>query len=135
MATFSLYVQAHYITLKFVRREIHPTVSELYERDALFRNYSHSLDETVDNYNWLKTNTREEEFNLILDEIKDIDHQLEKAERTLNWNSSGNNRKNDIGVFDNTIMQSLLYINIVSFEHFTQVFGITLKGYDSLSKI
>ena len=70
-------------------------MSELYERDALFRNYSHSLDETVDNYNWLKTNTREEEFNLILDEIKDIDHQLEKAERTLNWNSSGNNSKND----------------------------------------
>ena len=81
--------------MKFVRREIHPTVSELYERDALFRNYSHSLDETVDNYNWLKTNTREEEFNLILDEIKDIDHQLEKAEQTLNWNSSGNYWKTD----------------------------------------
>ena len=92
--------------MKFVRREIHPTVSELYERDALFRNYSHSLDETVDNYNWLKTNTREEEFNLILDEIKDIDYQLEKAERTLNWNSSGNNRKNDIWVF--LIIQSYL---------------------------
>ena len=101
MATFPSYFQAHYITLKFVRREIHPTVSELYERDALFRNYSHSLDETVDNYNWLKTNTREEEFNLILDEIKDIDHQLEKAERTLNWNSSGNYWKNDVMVFDN----------------------------------
>ena len=100
--------------MKFVRREIHPTVSELYERDALFRNYSHSLDETVDNYNWLKTNTREEEFNLILDEIKDIDHQLEKAERTLNWNSSGNNRKNDdIGVFDNTI----IFVEFIVYEY------------------
>ena len=36
-----------------------------------------------------------------LDEIKDIDHQLEKAEQTLNWNSSGNYWKNDVMVFDN----------------------------------
>ena len=100
--------------MKFVRREIHPTVSELYERDALFRNYSHSLDETVDNYNWLKTNTREEEFNLILDEIKDIDHQLEKAEQTLNWNSSGNIWNNDIGVCD-AIITLLIDNNIPEF--------------------
>ncbi len=81
--------QVHYIKQEFPKRKIHPTASELYERDASFRNYSHSLEETVDNYNWLKTNTRREEYNLILEEIKEIDQQLEKAECILNWNSQG----------------------------------------------
>ena len=79
----------HYIKQEFSERSIHPTACELYERDALFRNYSHRLDESVTNYNWLKSNTREEEFNLILEELKEIDQQLEKAENSLNWNSSG----------------------------------------------
>ena len=84
------FFQVHFIKLEFSERSIHDTASDLYERDALFRNYSHSLEESVINYNWLKTNTREEEFNLILEEVKDTDQQLEKAERILNWNSDGN---------------------------------------------
>ena len=86
---FTQILQVHYIKQEFPGRKFHPTASELSERDASFRNYSHSLEETVDNYNWLKTNTREEEFNLILEEIQDIDQQLEKAEHILNWNSDG----------------------------------------------
>ena len=82
-------IKVHFIKEEFRKRKIHPMANELFERDSSFRNYNHSLQETVDNYNWIKNNTRTEEYNLILEEIKDIDQQLEKAEQILNWNSQG----------------------------------------------
>ena len=67
----------------------------------------------------------------ILDEIKDIDHQLEKAERTLNWNSSGNYWKNDVMVFDNNNI-SKRYLsfpcNFVSYYIFTKKFSFVVNS-------
>jgi len=44
---------------------------------------------TVSCYNRLKTCTKKVEFDLIADELADIDLQLERAEHALNWNSEG----------------------------------------------
>ena len=52
-----------------------------------YRNYTRSLDITVDNYNTMKMKTTKVEYDLIADELKEIDLQLERAEHALNWNS------------------------------------------------
>ena len=44
---------------------------------------------TVTCYNRLKSGTKSVEFNLIKDELLDIDKQLKKAEQEFNWNSEG----------------------------------------------
>ena len=61
--------------------------AELFEREATFRNYNNSLEQTVDNYNFLKTSTQKVEFNLISGELDELDQNLERAEHALNWNS------------------------------------------------
>ena len=55
----------------------------------LSRKYTNSLDQTVNHYNYLKSNTKPVEFLLIEAEVKEIDLQLERAEHALNWNSDG----------------------------------------------
>ena len=62
---------------------------ELFKREDTFRNYVNSLDQTVTNYNQLKTNTKPVEYLLIEAEVHEIDEQLERAEHALNWNSEG----------------------------------------------
>lgn len=67
-----------------------PEVAEdLFKREDTFRNYVNSLDQTVTNYNLLKTNTKPVEYLLIQAEVHEIDLQLERAEHALNWNSEG----------------------------------------------
>ena len=62
---------------------------ELHERQDTFRSFTNSLDLTVTCYNRLKSGTKSVEFNLIKDELLDIDKELEKAEHEFNWNSEG----------------------------------------------
>ena len=68
-------------------RQFPDTAAELFEREATFRNYTNSLEQTVNNYNFLKTNTRNVEFDLISGELDELDLDLERAEQLLNWNS------------------------------------------------
>ena len=52
-----------------------------------FRNYNNSLEQTVNLYNYLKLHIAQQEYNLIDDEVADLDEKLEMAEVTLTWNS------------------------------------------------
>jgi len=72
---------------EFSERQFPQTAAELFEREATFRNYNNSLEQTVDNYNFLKTNTTSVEFDLIATELEELDLSLERAEHALNWNS------------------------------------------------
>jgi dynein heavy chain len=75
---------------EFPTRKFPETAAELFERELTFRSYNNSIERTVYSYNRLKTKTKSVEFDLIADELADIDHQLESAEHALNWNSEGN---------------------------------------------
>ena len=72
---------------EFQNLQFPETAAELFEREATFRNYNNSLEQTVDNYNFLKTTTRNVEFDLISGELDELDQNLERAEHALNWNS------------------------------------------------
>ena len=74
---------------EFPLRELPEVALELYAREETFRKYNVSLDSAVTCYNKMKTDTLPVEYELIKEEIEDIDHQLVHAEKTLNWNSDG----------------------------------------------
>ena len=61
----------------------------MHERQDTFRSFTNSLDLTVTCYNRLKSGTKLVEFNLIKDELLEIDQELKKAEDEFNWNSEG----------------------------------------------
>lgn len=42
-----------------------------------------------DSYNKLRNNSREIEFQLVQEEIEQIDELIKKGEYSLNWNSEG----------------------------------------------
>ncbi|XP_077869744.1 dynein beta chain, ciliary-like [Saccoglossus kowalevskii] len=58
----------------------------LYEKHETFREYRANLDLTVQWYNEVRETVLEVEFPLIENQLVDIDNQLEKAEKSLNWN-------------------------------------------------
>ncbi|XP_041975803.1 dynein beta chain, ciliary [Aricia agestis] len=61
---------------------------ELYKKQETFRQYRINLNITIDWYNQIHQNSQKVEFDLVEDEIKAIDVQIEKAQNELNWNSS-----------------------------------------------
>ena len=63
---------------------------DLFERELTFRNFNISLDRTVQGYNRLKVKTHQREYDLISNELSEVDLMLERAEHALNWNSEGN---------------------------------------------
>ena len=79
-----------FIILYFLQCRPYPDIAgELHERQESFRSYTVSLDLTVTCYNRLKSGTTSVEFNLIKDELLEIDKDLQKAEHEFNWNSEG----------------------------------------------
>ena len=48
------------------------------------------MDRTVQGYNRLKVKTHQREYDLISNELSEVDLMLERAEHALNWNSEGN---------------------------------------------
>ena len=60
-----------------------------------FRNFNISLDRTVQGYNRLKVKTHQREYDLISNELSEVDLMLERAEHALNWNSEGNLKFSD----------------------------------------
>ena len=74
----------------FVFNRPYPDIAgELHERQDTFRSFCNSLDLTVSCYNRLKSGTAAVEFNLIKEELLEMDQELEKAENEFNWNSEG----------------------------------------------
>ena len=76
---------------EFKFRQFPPIAGELFEREMTFRSFNNSLDRTVQGYNRLKTNTTRVEYDLIKDQLDEIDVKLNDAENLLNWNSDGKN--------------------------------------------
>jgi dynein heavy chain len=81
--------EVRYIKKEFPLRDFPDVAAELFKREATFRSYVNSLDQTVAHYNKLKTTTKPVEYKLISQEVDEIDLQLERAEHALNWNSEG----------------------------------------------
>jgi dynein heavy chain len=65
------------------------SASALYERNDTLRKYVANLDLTVQWYNKTRETVIEVEFPLIEGHLADIDAQLERAEKDLNWNGDG----------------------------------------------
>ena len=61
----------------------------VYLRNEEFHKYCANLDLTVAWYNQIRETIIEVEYPLIDNQLKEIDQQLEQAEKSLTWNSSG----------------------------------------------
>lgn len=70
-------------------QEIPSSASSIFARNDTFFQYVANLDLTVKWYNKVRTTVLEVEFPLIENQLQEIDAQLEKAEKSLNWNSDG----------------------------------------------
>ena len=71
----------------FPAREIPEDARDIFKSFNDFRNYNNSLNQTVNLYNYLKLSTTKEEYDLIKEEIFELDENLHHAEETLTWHS------------------------------------------------
>ena len=67
---YNLFSQVRCLKSEFQERQFPETAAELLEREATFRNYNFCLDQTVDNYNFLKTSTKSVEFERLARELE-----------------------------------------------------------------
>ena len=84
-----LWFQVRCLKAEFPIRSYPEVAGELFERELTFRNFNISLDRTVTGYNRLKVKTHQREYDLIANELSEVDLMLERAEHALNWNSEG----------------------------------------------
>ena len=61
----------------------------VFARNEEFHKYCANLDLTVAWYNQIRETVLEVEYPLIEGQLKEIDEQLEQAEKSLTWNSPG----------------------------------------------
>lgn len=71
------------------RQDIPEIVLKLAERNDEFQKYLANLSSTVTWYNKIKRNARPVEFDLIKNNIADIDNLVVIGQNELNWNSEG----------------------------------------------
>ena len=71
----------------FPARDVPERARDIFKSFDDFRNYNNSLEQTVNLYNYLKLHIAQQEYNLIDDEVADLDEKLQMAEVTLTWNS------------------------------------------------
>ncbi|EFA11309.2 dynein beta chain, ciliary [Tribolium castaneum] len=80
--------EIHY--LKLMGHEDLPEIAiKLAERNDVFRKYISNLNSTIAWYNKIRRTTKDVEFNLIENEIAEIDELIIQGQNTLNWNSEG----------------------------------------------
>ena len=83
----STLIEVKHIQKDFPIRNVPYHAKEIFKRFDDFRNYNNSLNQTVCHYNYLLTHTAKQEFDLVKDEIEELDELIEPAETTLSWNS------------------------------------------------
>ena len=71
------------------QEEIPESAAVLYNKNETFRQFCANLDLTVLWYNKVRETVLEVEYPLIEGQLEQIDVQLQKAEKDLNWNSEG----------------------------------------------
>ena len=69
--------------------EIPQSAADMYSNNDTFRQYNANLDLTVHWYNKVRQTVLEVEFPLVEGQLEEIDVQLERAEKDLNWSSDG----------------------------------------------
>ncbi|VVC32244.1 Hypothetical protein CINCED_3A002285 [Cinara cedri] len=62
-------------------------VIELYKRESSILNYKRDIEEIVKWYNTLRTKTHHTEFQLIIEEVKNIDKLINDAQESVTWKS------------------------------------------------
>ena len=83
----STLIEVKHIQKDFPVRNVPQHAREIFKRFDDFRNYNNSLDQTRALYNYLLTDTAPQEYDLIKDEIEELNELIEPAETTLTWNS------------------------------------------------
>lgn len=83
----SILNEVKHLQRDFPAREIPAGAADIFKSFNDFRCYNNSLEQTVGLYNYLKLNTTQEEFDLIRQEVGELDERLQHAEETLTWNS------------------------------------------------
>ena len=73
----------------FADESIPDSAASLYSKNDTLRKYVANLELTVQWYNKVRDTVIEVEFPLIDGQLTEIDAQLERAEKDLNWNSEG----------------------------------------------
>ncbi|KAJ8318719.1 LOW QUALITY PROTEIN: hypothetical protein KUTeg_003810 [Tegillarca granosa] len=71
------------------QEEIPGSASNMYSKNDTLWQYVTNLDLSVHLYNKVRNTILEVEFPLVEGQIKDLDVDLEQAEKSLNWNSEG----------------------------------------------
>ena len=80
--------EVHYLEIK-QQESIPDSAQTIYSKNDTFRQFLANLDLTVQWYNKVRETVLEVEFPLIEGQLEEIDVQLQKAEKDLNWNSEG----------------------------------------------
>ena len=83
----SILVEIQYLQKYFEDRPLPEIGKKLFTRFDEFRKYKNSLDQTVEMYNYLKLNTIIEEYDLIKNEVIQIDEDILHTTQSLTWNS------------------------------------------------
>ena len=73
----------------FADESIPESAATLYSKNDTLRKFIANLELTVQWYNKVRETVIEVEYPLIDGQLAEIDAQLEKAEKDLNWNSEG----------------------------------------------
>ena len=79
--------EVHYLEIR-ASEDIPESAASIYAKNDTFRQYLANLDLIVKWYNKVRETILEVEFPLIETQLEEIDVQLLKAERDLNWNST-----------------------------------------------
>lgn len=62
---------------------------KLAERNEIFRRYITNLNSSIRWYNKIRRSTKDVEFDLIENEINEIDRLILRGQNNLDWNSKG----------------------------------------------
>lgn len=81
--------EVHYLNLMQVS-DIPEIALKLAEKNETFRKYISNLNSTIAWYNRIRRSTKNVEFDLIKNEIDEIDKRISLGQNSLNWNSDGN---------------------------------------------
>ena len=103
--TMAILMDVRYITREFQSIKVPQSVMDIYEHFDHFKNVQNTLDSLTDLYNYLKTNTTDIEFQLIQEEVAEVDLILKPAESSLHWMSP------DITSFSHNLLVVVSEIN------------------------
>ena len=86
--TMSNLVNVRYLKKEFQTHNVPKPLKEIFKQFEYFKAVHNILDQVVDKYNYIKSNTNDIEYKLIKEEVDEINLLLKPAETAINWQSS-----------------------------------------------